>query len=110
MGRNTGVPLASRLLTHARLYGFADRFNIPALRSCTFNKLVATLDSLGSLEGPENVLAVIEYAFDNLPSRATGERLLDYLRAYGAWTLEVLRKEQRVTMRINTRIVKYQYE
>lgn len=88
-----GDPL---LMAHARLYIFAERFNIQRLKGHTFDKLTAGIMAVGVLAEREtrfSMIYLISYAFGNLPKCLVQDRLLDYLGLYAGWNLESLRME-----------------
>lgn len=90
---------SSHLIIHARLYALADRFNVTGLKGLAFTKLTDILVELDYLTDPRDIkdaIAMIAYAFENLPvasgeSGGMGEKLLDYLVQYAAWSLGALR-------------------
>lgn len=84
------------LMAHARLYAFADRFNIQELKQHVFDKLTARIAMIGVPDTRESTLAMISlisYTFGNLPKCKFQDRLLEYLGMYASWSLESLRKE-----------------
>lgn len=84
------------LMAHARLYVFADRFNIQRLKKQTLGKLTARIVGIGVPNTRETKLAMIyliSYAFGNLPKCKLSDPLLDYLGLYASWSLESLRQE-----------------
>lgn len=88
-----GDPL---LMAHARLYVFAERFNIQRLKRQTFDKLTAGIVAIGvpvERETKASMIYLISYAFGNLPKCLVKDRLLDYLGLYASWSLESLRME-----------------
>lgn len=88
-----GDPL---LMAHARLYVFAERFNIQQLKQQTFDKLTTGIVAVGvpiERESKVTMIYLISYAFGNLPKCVVKDRLLEYLGLYASWTLESLRME-----------------
>lgn len=88
-----GDPL---LMAHARLYVFAERFNIQQLKQQTFEKLTTGIVAVGvpmERESKVTMIYLISYAFGNLPKCLIKDRLLEYLGLYASWTLESLRME-----------------
>lgn len=84
------------LMAHARLYVFADRFNVQKLKKHTFDKLTVHIMGYGVPATRENKLAIIHltrYTFGNLPECKTSDPLLVYLGLYASWCLSSLRTE-----------------
>lgn len=84
------------LMAHARLYVFAERFNIQQLKQQTFEKLTAEVVAIGvpmERESKTSMIYLISYAFGNLPKCVVKDRLLEYLGLYASWCLESLRME-----------------
>lgn len=84
------------LMAHARLYVFADRFNIQRLKQQTYDKLTARIATIGVPDTRWSKLAIvylISYAFENLPKCKPIDPLLAYLGMYASWSLDSLRME-----------------
>ncbi|KAF8461619.1 hypothetical protein BDZ91DRAFT_736678 [Kalaharituber pfeilii] len=73
---------SNALLLHAKLYVFADRFNVGSLKDLSFQKLTSFLDeqSKPDCSLSANVLSTAKFAVENLP--ALTERLVDHLLRY----------------------------
>ncbi|KAF8461621.1 hypothetical protein BDZ91DRAFT_373041 [Kalaharituber pfeilii] len=76
------------LLLHAKLYVFADRFNIGSLKDLSFGKLISILneDPVPDPSAAADVFTAAKYAIENLP--ALTESLVDYLLRYIAQMLD----------------------
>lgn len=88
-----GDPL---LMAYARLYVFAERFNIQQLKRQTFEKLTVEIVAIGvpmERESKLSMIYLISYAFANLPKCLVKDRLLEYLGLYASWSLESLGME-----------------
>lgn len=84
------------LMAHARVYVFADRFNIQRLKNRAFEELAARFKAIRVPDTRENKLAIISldsYAFANLPKCEPSDPLLAYLGLYTSWSLDTLREE-----------------
>ncbi|KAL7269477.1 hypothetical protein RUND412_007863 [Rhizina undulata] len=82
-------------LIHARVYVFADKFNIPGLKNVSFNKLKAMLKKFGQLKDDMQrklIIQLIAYSFGNLPARAKRDKLLVWLGKYAAIMIAKLRR------------------
>ncbi|KAF8458726.1 hypothetical protein BDZ91DRAFT_742852 [Kalaharituber pfeilii] len=82
---------SSALLLHAKLYVFADRFNIGSLKDLSFQKLTSILNEQSDPDPSlsADVLKAAGYAIANLP--ALTERLAEYFLGYIAWKLDNVR-------------------
>ncbi|KAF8470736.1 hypothetical protein BDZ91DRAFT_718876 [Kalaharituber pfeilii] len=80
------------MFLHAKLYAFAERFNITSLKDLSFEKFTSLLTKRLFNPDPRlstDVLSVARFAIDNLP--ALTERLVEYLLASIAWMLDDVR-------------------
>ncbi|KAF8462376.1 hypothetical protein BDZ91DRAFT_635054, partial [Kalaharituber pfeilii] len=87
--------LAPNPLPWAKLYVFADRFNVAGLLThclCTISTILMTR-LITQLPHLPLVFGTVIYAYENLPPRSMGktEPLRGFLAEYGAWTLADLR-------------------
>ncbi|KAG0635307.1 hypothetical protein HOY80DRAFT_457052 [Tuber brumale] len=77
------------LLTHARLYVFAEIFNIASLKKVSGDKIIAIAPLFGDLEERAHGLAMIslmEYVLDNIPAATeTTDRLVKFLARYSGY-------------------------
>jgi hypothetical protein len=80
------------LLTHARLYVFAEMFNIVSLKRLSADKIIAITPLFGRLEERAHGLAVIslmEFVLDNIPATTeTTDRLVKFLARYSGYFVE----------------------
>ncbi|RPA88371.1 hypothetical protein L873DRAFT_1824589, partial [Choiromyces venosus 120613-1] len=90
-GATEALPL---LMRHAKLYVFAEMFNIVSLKELSRKKIVALGASFGELENRIHGLAMIsliEYVLENIP--VTSERLdelVKYLAGYAGYLINKL--------------------
>lgn len=92
------------LLTHAKLHVFADRFNIPTLKSLTSKRTFEILVQCPQKPPSQirkDIAAVITYCTENLPinrsatnEKELGEDILGCLADYVAWALPTFRQDK----------------
>ena len=82
------------LLTHAKLYVFANMFNIISLKELSRSKIIALTPSFGELEDRANALAMIslmDYVLRNIPAATeTPDKLVKFLARYAGYLIEEL--------------------
>jgi len=82
------------LLTHAKLYVFADTFNIASLGELSRNKIIALTPRFGQLEDRAHGLAMISlmsYVLNNIPAATeTPDKLVKFLARYAGSLIEKL--------------------
>ncbi|MCJ1243638.1 hypothetical protein MMC30_000835 [Trapelia coarctata] len=73
-------------LGHARLYVFAEKYDIKPLRAAALNKLHRTLSTFKLYEARYgDIVALIRYSYDNTPSRRVMDPLREMLVHYVAY-------------------------
>ncbi|KAF8459935.1 hypothetical protein BDZ91DRAFT_851825 [Kalaharituber pfeilii] len=92
-----GLPRVMALLTHTKIYVFAERFNIQGLKDESYTKATQSLQLMDGYPRPDDeelaeLADVFEYAFDNLP--VDKDKLLEFYAQYIAWALELLRTKE----------------
>ena len=84
----------SLLKTHAKLYVFADMFNILSLKELSANKIIALMPFFGKLEDRADALAVIalmDYVLNSiLVTAGTPDKLVRFLARYAGFFIEEL--------------------
>jgi len=84
----------SLLLTHARLYVLADRYNIVSLKELSRKKIIALTPFFGQLENRAHGLAMIslmDYVLHNIPvANKTSDELVKFLARYAGFLIEKL--------------------
>ena len=79
----------SLLETHAKLYFFADMFNIVSLKELSANKIIALTPFFGKLEDRADALAIIalmEYVLNStLDTAGTPDKLVRFLARYAGF-------------------------
>ena len=82
------------LLTHAKLYVFADMFNIVSLKELSRSKIIALTPFFGKLEDRAHGLAMIslvDYVLHNIPvATETPDKLVKFLARYAGFLIEKL--------------------
>ncbi|PUU79453.1 hypothetical protein B9Z19DRAFT_979717 [Tuber borchii] len=82
------------LLTHAKLYVFADMYNIVSLKELSANKIIALMPFLGKLEDRADALAMIalmDYVLNSiLVTAGTSDKLVKFLARYAGCFIEEL--------------------
>ena len=82
------------LLTHAKLYVFADMFNIVSLKELSRSKIIALIPFFGQLEDRAHALAMIsliDYVLHNIPvATETPDKLVKFLARYAGFLIEKL--------------------
>ncbi|KAF8460110.1 hypothetical protein BDZ91DRAFT_785504 [Kalaharituber pfeilii] len=88
------------LLYHTKIYVLADRFNVVTLKGLAYSRITAMLAEIGVVAEKADVeamVAVVNYAFGNLPFSSSNpkiisvprEPLLKYFAHYTSWALDV---------------------
>ena len=84
----------SLLKTHAKLYVFADMFNILSLKELSANKIIALMPFFGKLEDKADALAIIalmDYVLNSiLVTAGTPDKLVKFLARYAGFFVEEL--------------------
>jgi len=82
------------LLIHARLYVFADMFNIVSLKELSRKKIIALTPFFGQSEDRAHGLAMISlmgYVLHNIPvATETSDKLVKFLARYAGYLIEKL--------------------
>ena len=82
------------LLTHTKLYVFANMFNIISLKELSRSKIIALTPSFRELEDRAHALAMIslmDYVLHNIPAAAgTPDKLVKFLARYAGYLIEEL--------------------
>lgn len=92
-----GPPSSEQLLPNAKLYVFADMYNIPQLKEIAFSKITAHIVRISySLwdKEIEEFVQLFKYTFENLPEREEMDQLLEYLGKYAAWALNKFKQSE----------------
>ncbi|KAF8462119.1 hypothetical protein BDZ91DRAFT_735144 [Kalaharituber pfeilii] len=83
----------SAILIHTKLHVLADRFNVLALKTLSFNKMKSSIEQQPTQITASALTMVVDtarYAVENLPNLK--EDLVDYLLCYMAWMLPRVRE------------------
>ncbi|PUU79452.1 hypothetical protein B9Z19DRAFT_979589 [Tuber borchii] len=82
------------LLTHAKLYVFANMFNIVSLKKLSRSKIIALTSFFGQLEDRAHALAMIsliDFVLQNIPAATeTPDKLVKFLARYAGYLIEKL--------------------
>ncbi|CUS14355.1 unnamed protein product [Tuber aestivum] len=80
------------LMAHAKLYVFAEMFNIASLKKLSGDKIITLTRLFGELEERAHGLAVVslmEYVLDNIPATTEStDRLVKFLARYSGYLIE----------------------
>ena len=87
-------------LGHARLYVFADKYNIESLKSLVLNKLHNTLCKFSLYEARYgDVVELVRYTYENTPSRTPRDSLRELVTHYVAYeAIKVAGSEQGLSL------------